>query len=191
MKPFDYLTVLISIIMGLAIANLLSGAVRLMHGRHRLRIYWPSLVWAVWLFVVTIQHWWSEFGLRNLAAQDWTFGGFMGTLLVPVDLYLLCALVLPYRDDDTEINLQSWYFQSRRTFFILCFLLAPLSYIEQLLTSGTMHKSPLETALLGLLALAMLVGLALRNRRVHGLLAIFISLLTIVYIGLLFTRLPG
>lgn len=191
MKPFDYLTVLISIIMGLAIANLLSGAVRLMHARHRLRVYWPTLVWAVILFIVTTQHWWSEFSLHD--KLDWTFGGFLATLIIPVDLYLLCALVLPHRDDGdlTEIDLRAWYFTNRRSFFALLIILAPLSYVEELLTTGGVHKPLVETVLLGTMALVLLVGLLTRRARVHASIALVFSILLISYVAILFNRLPG
>lgn len=190
MKPFDYLTVLISIVMGLAIANLLSGAVRLMHARHRLRVFWPSIVWAIVLFVVTVQHWWSEFSLHDMTT--WTFGGFLGTLMIPVDLFLLCALVFPHRDDhDDEIDLRAWYFKNRRGFYLLLITLAPLSYIEELLTKGSVHKAPLETALLAIMALALLPGLISRRPRVHAVMTGVFALLVFTYVALLFNRLPG
>jgi len=188
-NPFDYLNVLISIIMGLAIANLLSGIVRLMHARHRLKMYWPSLLWTAWLFVVSVQHWWSEFGLHNLKA--WTFGGFLGTLFIPVDLYLLCALVLPHRDDDADIDLQEWYFKNRRGFFVLLVALAPLAYVEELLTTGSIHKQPLEAALLPAIALLLCLGLVTRRARTHACSALVVSIVTLFYIGLLFGKLPG
>ncbi len=191
MKPFDYLTVLISIIMGLAIANLLSGTVRLLHARHRLRVYWPTIVWSILLFIVTAQHWWSEFSLHT--KLDWTFGGFLATLIIPVDLYLLCALVLPHRDDDdaSEIDLRAWYFKNRRTFFVLLIILAPLSYLEELLTTGSVHKPLLETALLAAMALVLLLGLATRRARVHAGIAFLFSALLVFYVAILFNRLPG
>ena len=188
MKPFDYLTVLISIVMGLAIANLLSGVVRLMHARHRVRIYWPPVVWSVLLFVITTQHWWSEYNLRF--KTDWGFDGFLGTLLIPVDLYLLCALVLPNRDDDDQIDLRAWYFTNRRTFFILLIALAPLAYIEELLTTHAVHKPLLETALLVGMGLTLCLGLLSKSPRIHAIIATGMSALLFVYIALLFTHLP-
>ncbi|MBC5815038.1 MAG: hypothetical protein GIW97_00710 [Candidatus Eremiobacteraeota bacterium] len=189
MKPFDYLTVLISIIMGLAIANLLSGAVRLMHARHRLRLYWPTIVWSILLFIVTAQHWWAEFSLHT--KLDWTFGGFLATLIIPVDLYLLCALALPNDDDATDIDLRAWYFKNRRTFFVLLIILAPLSYLEELLTTGSVHKAPLETVLLGTMAAVLILGLVSRRPRIHAGIALVFSALLVTYVAILFNRLPG
>lgn len=190
MKPFDYLTVLISILMGLALANLMGGVVTIMHARHRLRVFWPSMVWAAVLFVVTVQHWWSEFGLHGKV--DWTFGGFLATLIIPVDLYLLCSLVLPHRDDDgADIDLRAWYFKNRRTFFVLLLLLAPLAYLEQLLTTGGAHKPLLESGMLGLMFLTLLGGLVSRSARVHAAITVAFAGLVFGYVGLLFNKLPG
>ncbi|MDP9019139.1 MAG: hypothetical protein M3N19_12565 [Candidatus Eremiobacteraeota bacterium] len=188
MAPFDYLSVLISIVTGLAIANLLSGVVRVMHARHRTRLYWPSIVWTILLFIILVQHWWSEFSLRH--QQAWTFGGFFGTLLIPVDLYLLTALVLPHRDDDDELDLRAWYFQNRRGFFILLVLLAPLSYIEEFLAHGVVHKPLLESALLVLMGLCLCIGIINKQSRVHIAITVLMTAMLLTYIGLLFTRLP-
>ena len=48
MDAFSYLSVLLSIILGLAITQLLQGVGRLLQERQRVRIYWPVLVWTGW-----------------------------------------------------------------------------------------------------------------------------------------------
>jgi len=63
--PFTYLAALISIIIGLAIANVLGGIARMIHGAGRYRFYWPSLVWAIVVFLACVQHWWSDFSLAR------------------------------------------------------------------------------------------------------------------------------
>ena len=65
MDAFSYLSVLISIILGLAITQVLQGLRGLMHARSRVRLYAPAMIWALMLLVVYVQSWWSEFGLRN------------------------------------------------------------------------------------------------------------------------------
>ena len=57
MSAFDYLTVLVSIVLGLAIANVLSRLAAVITARERVDFYWPPIAWAVWLFFVAAQHW--------------------------------------------------------------------------------------------------------------------------------------
>ena len=93
MDAFSYLSVLLSIVLGLGITQLLQGFGRLMNARSRVRPYWPSLLWAVVLLVAHVQNWWSMFGLRGRA--HWSFLDFALVLSNPILLYLLAALVLP------------------------------------------------------------------------------------------------
>ena len=74
MDQFNYLAVLISIILGLGITQLLSGVGRLLQARGHVRLYWPTLAWVAVLLVVHVQTWWAMFGLRTL--QTWTFAAF-------------------------------------------------------------------------------------------------------------------
>ena len=45
MTHFEYLSVLVSIIIGLGLSHLLSSAARLIQIRHRTRLYPPTLIW--------------------------------------------------------------------------------------------------------------------------------------------------
>ena len=74
MDEFSYLSVLLSIILGLAVTQILTGFRGLLQSRARVRIYWPAIAWSFLLLVICAQSWWAMFGLRSHHA--WTFGGF-------------------------------------------------------------------------------------------------------------------
>ena len=93
MDQFNYLAVLISIILGLGITQLLSGFGRWIEHRASFRAYAPAICWAFVLLVIQVQCWWSMFGLREQA--DWTFLKFMAVLMQPIVLYLQAIVVLP------------------------------------------------------------------------------------------------
>ena len=69
---FNYLAVLFSIILGLAVTEILQGFRRMLLVRQRLVIYGPAILWAIILLVVCAQTWWALFGLHNQG--EWTFG---------------------------------------------------------------------------------------------------------------------
>jgi hypothetical protein len=52
---FGYLSVIISVILGLSIAQLLQGISQVINARDRVRMYWPTMAWAVLLLLVDIQ----------------------------------------------------------------------------------------------------------------------------------------
>lgn len=61
---FPYLSVLLSIIIGLGITQLLAAAGRLIWHRNRVRVDWLPLLWGAVLLVIFVQVWWSMFDVR-------------------------------------------------------------------------------------------------------------------------------
>ena len=190
MKPFEYLIVLNSIVIGLAITNLMAGFARLMHSRGNVRPYWPSLIWASVLFIGCVQHWWTGYSSRGVV--HWTFAGFMAMLATPLDLYLLSELVLPRRLDigDGADAMRDWYARNRNWFFPLSALLAPLSYIEEYAVKGNIGKKPVEDVMLALLVVLAICGLRARTERAIHAVAACGLVFVLLYIVLLFMSLP-
>jgi len=185
---FDYLTILMSIVLGLAIANVLARLATVITARERVDFYWPPVAWAIWLFFICVQHWWAEWGVRH--TQHWNFGTFWLQLLVPVDLFLLSALALPERDEDGKIDLGAWYFHNLAWFFGVMFFLPLLSIAEEVARTGRM-ASVLNLAFLVLFDVVIVVAFALRSRRAQEWITAQALLLTIVYVAVLFARLPS
>ena len=65
MDEFSYLSVLLSIILGLAVTQILTGFRGLLQSRARVQVYWPAIAWAFLLLVICAQSWWAMFGLRS------------------------------------------------------------------------------------------------------------------------------
>src|SRR6478672_4069223 len=65
MDPFSYLSVLISIILGLGITQLVTGLGRLIQARGRIKFYAPTIAWVGLLLIIHVQTWWAMFGLRS------------------------------------------------------------------------------------------------------------------------------
>ena len=59
MDEFSYLSVLISVILGLAVTQILKGFRGILLSRTRIRIYWPVIAWAALLLLVCVQSWWA------------------------------------------------------------------------------------------------------------------------------------
>jgi hypothetical protein len=62
MDSFGYLSVLLSIIIGLAVTQILQGLRVLMLSRETARLYAPSLIWTALLLLIATQMWWAAFG---------------------------------------------------------------------------------------------------------------------------------
>jgi hypothetical protein len=138
MDAFEYLAVLISIILGLGIAQLLGGFGRWVEHRDAFRPFAPALIWAGILLLIHIQTWWSMFGLRFVT--QWTFVRFAVVLLRPIVLYLLAVLVLPSQSTTTT-DLRANYFAQRRWFFGLLAFLLVVSLSKDLVLSGSLPNA--------------------------------------------------
>jgi hypothetical protein len=92
MRPFDYLSILVSIIVALGITALLSNAARYIRLRDEIVGYAPAAVWGVTLFLLLVQIWWVSFYRRDIGS--FTFFGFILYLMIPVLVALLSHLVL-------------------------------------------------------------------------------------------------
>ncbi|HNV83764.1 MAG TPA: hypothetical protein PLF92_05725 [Arenimonas sp.] len=185
MDQFNYLAVLISIILGLGITQLLSGFGRWVEQRSSFRAYGPSVCWAAILLVTHVQTWWSMFTLRE--QEEWTFLEFWFVLLPPIILYLLSILVLPGATS-TGMNLRESYYAQRRWFFGLLMALLLASISKDIVLTGSL---PEAANLVFHTLLFVLSGIALFSEReaFHKFLAYASAASVAIYIWLLFGHL--
>jgi hypothetical protein len=185
MHAFDYLSVLLSIVLGLGMTQLLSAVARWLELRHETKAYAPAAIWAAFLMVVLVQTWWSMFGMRNIA--EWSFLQFCVVLAQPVMLYLLTALVLP-GPQSKEQDQEAFFFQHRTWFFGLLMALLVSSVCKDVVLGGKLPATP------NLIFHAVFFAgsaLALISRRpwVQLLSAIAALALMLVYVAALFAEL--
>lgn len=185
MDEFNYLAVLISIILGLGIAQLLSGFGRWIEQRASFRAYGPAMAWTAILLVTHIQGWWAMFGMRHHA--DWTFIQFCVVLLQPITLFLLATLVLPGANAP-ELDLRSNYFAQRRWFFGLLVALLIVSVLKDVALTGELPDAA-NLAFHGLLFVTASVAIATENETFHRVFAYSSLVMVSIYISLLFGHL--
>jgi hypothetical protein len=188
MDAFSYLSVLLSIVLGLAVTQLLSGFAALVHARRRVAFYWPVPVQMAATLLVTVQVWWAMFGMRGV--QHWTFAGFLLLLAQAISVYLMAAFITPEVDGDGPIDLREAYFREARWFFGSILAALAISLAKNVMLAGALqHGVDLAGhAAFGTLALT---GLISRSDTVHKLVAPLSLLFYALYIALLFVSLPS
>ena len=186
MDAFAYLSVLLSVILGLAIQQVLQGYRGLALSRRRVTFYAPPLIWSVLILLMVAQHWWSSFGLAGRA--DWTFAMFATALVETALIYMMAALVLPDIPPGEPTDLKAHYYREAPVFFGVGAAAIGWSMIRELVLNGHLPQGPNLAFHLLFILLASL-GAVTRRPRVHEALAGVMSLLFLVYIGLLFSRL--
>lgn len=165
----EYLSVLVSIIVGLGLSHLLGSVGKLLSRRRRVRVYGPAVASAVLVFLAHVQFWWGSFDFGERIENN--FFAFLVFLLTPILLYLVAVLVLPELDQDEsgEVSLREHYYEARPWFFGLAALIPVATALRNAGFQGEPlwnQDRPFEAAFL----LIVLAGLATANERVHRLL---------------------
>src|SRR5207247_4763881 len=128
MAAFEYLSVLISIILALGMTRVLGGVGEMLQARSHRRIYWVHAIWIVNLFLYLVIAWWIFYRWRN--QQPWTFFLFVFVLISPTVLYLVSLLLFPREGDvDFAIVYKTHYYEYHREFFILFALFATVDLV--------------------------------------------------------------
>lgn len=170
MEIFNYVMVLASIIIGLAITHLLQGVARIVQHPGRDRPYWVHLVWVAATFLGAIFWWWWQF---RLSSQAWTFQLYVFVLFYAVIIYLRAALLLP--DSLEGYDGYEGYFYSRRGWFFGLAITQTLTDVVDTLLKGWAHFVSLGwtyPAAIALMLLGFGIAIVTDNRRFHGALAI-------------------
>lgn len=186
MDEFGYLSVLLSIIIGLAVTEILTGFRGLLQARARVELYWPTLLWCFLLLAIYAQTWWAMFGLRN--HHQWTFAAFAVVLFQTIALYMLAGLVLPPMQPGEPADLRAHYFSQRRWFCGLALVAIAVSLAKDLVLDGHLPNAS-NVTFHAFFAVFALVGALTRREWFHKLFAVAMALLIALYIGLLFARL--
>ena len=186
MDAFSYVSVLLSIIIGLAVTQVLTGVRGYMLTRARIHPFWPTQVWAGILIAVSVQTWWAMFALRGRSV--WDFPSFAVLLLQTIVLYLRTGLVYPDFHEERTTDLREHYFQQRRNFFTLLTIAPIVSICRDLVLH---HDLPHRVNLgFHLLFIAVGVsGLVVLREWYHKVLSVFFAIAYSAYVIWLFTRL--
>jgi hypothetical protein len=186
MDAFGYLSVLLSIILGLAIAQVLQGYRALLLARGRIHLDPAPLIWSGVILLFAAQAWWASFDLN--ARHEWDFLDFAVILVQMGLLYMLSAIVLPDVPPEHSVDLAGHFERHRQAFF--AFLLAMLvsSAAKDLVLEHRL-MSRMNLAFHGVFAAAAVAGILFSGRKAQLALALFGLGSFLTYIAVLFARL--
>ena len=181
MSLFEYIAILVSLVLGLSISNTLTKVSLLLQFGHDLTKNWHVLVWSL-LVLFTAVGYFFGFWTMYRSSMDISIAVFTLAPFFTVILFFLLSNFLPINDlENSEILLEDYFLKHKNAFF-LCFSLLWL----QIFTVGHLIILPrlgLEFSLLQqsqyLLPLILAAGIKLNNTEQHKKL---VGLYAVIYV---------
>ena len=171
MHMFEYVIVLISIVIGLALTHLMQGIAALIQNHRRTRIWWVNLVWAAYMFLSILFWWWWEFQLQTIKA--WTFAIYLFVISYALYLYLICAVLFP-RNPEGYDSYKDYFLARRSWFFGLLIGWSVIDVVDTWVKGPDYFASHTQDTVIFnvILALTGIIGIAVRRPAVQAIIAV-------------------
>lgn len=166
MNAAEYVSVLVSIVIGLALADILTSVHKLFRAGRRVKWDWAAPLAAALVVMLLMMMWWSLYpapAAGGQAATPFTIGRFLPQFVLLVLLFLLAAGALPDDVPVEGVDLRAYYERNAAYFWSL--FAATMAWVMVVEIVG----SALEGA--------RLVPLLEANVIEFGILAVFVSLI--------------
>lgn len=109
MTLFDFLSIGVSLVLGLGVTLLLTSLLAAFRARRRVRMDWIPFAWAGYILVIQAQYYWVTWGLHE--REEWTVVSFGIPLLLAGVIFVAAGLVLPSGHGEYPADLGTYFEQ--------------------------------------------------------------------------------
>ena len=163
MSLFEFLMIMVSIIIGLGISELLTGIARFIRCRANARGYWVHWLLVAMIFLALLQQWWEFWGFRDVT--EWDFFGALIMLGGPVGLFLIAHLLFPEPAEGADFE-DYYYGEMRPVFWLAVGTIIVATGLRPILDGGELIKMDNASSLVGLVGFIVLA--VSPNKTLHG-----------------------
>lgn len=156
MNSFTWIATIMSMVLGLGVARLLTDFINAVRARRATRIDWVPLTWAFCIFLTQIQFWWA-FGQLADSKPVWDFVNFLALVTMVVLLFAAAAQLLPSSDSEREGELRQFFAERGRWALVTLSVYFVLTWIGNVTLFDTRILSVATALHLIMIALPMLV----------------------------------
>ena len=128
MTQFQFVLVLLSIIIGLGVTDLLTNISRQIRLGKKAKFSWLQSSLVLFVFVALLQQWWESWGLQSV--DHWNFGTMLLLLAGPVGLYIGSHMLFPQKIEDSD--LEEHYFEHAKVFWLIAIFVIIVSVLFRL-----------------------------------------------------------
>jgi hypothetical protein len=177
MTPFEYIAVLVSIILGLGVTQIITGVAHFIHTGNKVKVYWPHLLMIIIVFLFHLQEWWVFWEYKDI--KVWKMSTFLFVLLYPITLFVQARLLFPFDNFDEETDLRLFYYENYRYYFLLIAVQAVFSMIDNMWLRGLTLQDQIVQMVLIAITLTISLG-KIKNQWVHKILMILLTVSVII-----------
>jgi len=174
---FEHVMVLISVILGLGIAQILLGLARIVDWHastdKRSDLCLSHLAWLIHVLIWMVLFWWWQFRIAE-ADRNWTLGLYLFLVLYAISLFLLAVTLVPLSGERID-SFRSFFLERRRWFFGIFLAATALDIGEGFVKGGwdrIVDHGPLVWGLWVLAVVICSVGIKTRQTRLHNIMAV-------------------
>lgn len=180
MSEFEYLSVLISIIVALALSEIFSGWGRMIRHRDHVTVYWVHLLAMAISAVFIIQYWWAAWLYKGIVVD---FFDYFVILLAPLTFVLLALVITPQISETSTRDCRAYYFKNCRWIYFLAVLVLLELVVADLVIRG---EFPITVRnLIRVIAMIFLLLLGyFKNEWFHGITLVTLAVLQILFMAL-------
>ena len=171
MGLFEFLMVLVSVVIGLGLTEILTGWANLLRARDGIRFYWVHVLLQGGVFFALLQQWWEFWEMEGMG--EISFFAVLTLLASPILLFLIAHLLFPAQAQGA--NLEEYYYRQSSLLWILVVLGTLKGTFLDALVFGYPVFHPANLSGIPMVACALVLAVS-KNRRLHGVLVPIIIL---------------
>ena len=179
MDTFEYLSVLISVLLGLAVTHIFAGLVEVIQKRTDISVYWLHIVWAGNIVLWITFFWWFFFAWDEL--PSWSMRMFYLFFGYAALLSVAAGVIFPIRDSIGDYK--EFFYAVSPWFFSFQFIAQCCDVAEVVMKSQTGLRAipPEYPIFIGALLIGSSIGIFTKNERFHSFYGIFVPVWFIAY----------
>ena len=169
MTSFEYVMVLVSIVIALAIAHLLTAlgeCVRRIRGKGEpIKLDAVFLLWVGFILIWLVSFWWWEFKFQEVVTE-WSFGLYLFVIGYAIGLFMLAEILAPNRMHGVT-DTYTDFVDGRKWFFGMLVLVQALDMIDTFLKSFEWGMRPASLGITAVTIAMAITGFVSKRRSIQ------------------------
>ena len=169
MSEFEYVMVLVSIVIALAIAHLLTAVAEAIH-RFRghgepIKLDAVFLLWIGYVLIWLVSFWWWEFKFQETAV-DWSYGLYLFVISYAIVLFMLAEILVPHRMRGVSDSYVQ-FVEGRKWFFGTLLLAQAIDVADTFLKGYEWGARPEAIASYSVVVIVAMIGIISERRSIQ------------------------